>query len=200
MHALEVRASAEQVELWSSVAANLVTIFALAVGGWWTYTRFIRQRTEQPRATLTYRAAHRRLTPRELLLRVSVRATNSGTVLLGVRELCCEIHQVAPLTSEALAKLEARELINERDEADLGCIRCYEQKWKAGEVEIEPNESESFDFDFIVDSAAETVLVYADLPNAEREDGGGWQAAGFYDFGVTSAPQVDQQSDGKEAA
>jgi hypothetical protein len=144
--------------------------------------------------------AHRRLTPQEFLLRVSVRATNSGTVLLGVRELCCEIHQVAPLTSEALAKLEAKELINERDEADLGCIRCYEREWAAGEVEIEPNESESFDFDFIVDGEVETVLVYADLPNAERKDGGGWQATGFYDFGVMNAPQVDQQSDGEEAA
>jgi flagellar biogenesis protein FliO len=190
----------EQVELWSSTAASLATIFALVIGGWWTYTRFIRQRTEQPRATLTYRAAHRRLTSREFLLRVSVRARNSGTVLLGVHELRCEIQQVTPLIPEALAKLEARELINERDEADLGCIRCYEQKWKAGEVEIEPNESESFDFDFIVDGEVETILVYADLPNAEREDGGGWQATGFYDFGVTKAPQVDQQSDGEEAA
>ncbi len=195
-----MRASAEQVELWSSTAANLATVFALVIGGWWTYTRFIRQRTEQPRATLTYRAAHRRFASQEFLLRVSVRATNSGTVLLGVHELRCEIQQVTPLIPEALAKLEARELINERDEADLGCIRCYEQKWKAGEVEIEPNESEIFDFDFIVDGEVETILVYADLPNAEREDGGGWQATGFYDFGVIKTPQVDQQSDGEEAA
>jgi flagellar biogenesis protein FliO len=193
-----VRASAEQVELWSSAAANLATIFALVIGGWWAYTRFIRQRTEQPRATLTYRAAHRRFTDREFLLRVSVRATNSGTVLLGVRELRCEIQQVIPPMPEALAKLKARELINEHDEADLDCIRCYEQEWTAGEVEIEPNESESFDFDFIVDSEVETILIYADLPNAERKDGGGWQAAGFYDFDATKAPQVDQQSDGEE--
>lgn len=193
-------ASAEQVELWSSAAANMATVVAIAVGAWWTYSRFIRQRTEQPRATLSYRAAHRTLGGEAWLLRVSVKAANSGTVLLGVRELRCEIQQVVPPGSETLAKLKTRELINERDEADLDCIRCYEQEWEAGEVEIEPKESESFDFDFVVDRETETVLIYADLPNSERSDGAGWQATGFYDFSADGMPQTDQQSEGEEVA
>lgn len=83
-------ASAEQVELWSSAAANAATVVAIIVGAWWTYSRVISQRTEQPRATLSYRAAHRTLSEETSLLRVSVRAATSGTVLLGVRELRCE--------------------------------------------------------------------------------------------------------------
>jgi hypothetical protein len=193
-----VAASAEQVELWSSAAANAATVVAIIVGAWWTYSRFIRQRTEQPRATLSYRAAHRMLSEEASLLRVSVRAANSGTVLLGVRELRCEIQRVVPPSSSTLAKLKARELINKQDEADLDCIRCYEQQWEAGEVEIEPKESESFDFDFIVDREIKTVLIYADLPNAERGDGVGWQAAGFYDFTAGNVPQIDQQSESEE--
>jgi len=200
MNAFKVTLGAEQVELWSSAAANMATVAAIAVGARWTYSRFISQRTEQPRATLSYRAAHRTMSDGASLLRVSVKAVNSGTVLLGVRELRCEIQRVAPPSPETLAKLEAKELINQRDEADLDCIRCYEQEWEAGEVEIEPKESESFDFDFVVDDEIETVLIYADLPNAERSDGVGWQATGFYDFIADRAPQTDQQSEAEEAA
>ena len=175
-------ASAEAVELWTSAAANVATIGALVMGGIWAYLRFFRQRTEKPRASLSYAVAHRPLGD-ESLIRVTVLAENTGSVLIGIPAVRCEIQQVAPLAAETLAKLEARELINRLHEAELHCIRCYEEDWKEGEVEIEPGETETFDFDFVVSGEIETILIYAHLPNALRKDGGGWQVAGFYDLG-----------------
>lgn len=174
-------ASAEAVELWTSAAANVATAGALILGGVWAYLRFFRQRTEKPRVKLSYIAAHRPLDD-ESLVRVSVLAENCGSVLIDVPEMRCEIRQVAPLVQDTLEKLKARELIDERHEADLHCIRCYEEKWKEGEVEIEPGETETFDFDFVVSNDIKTILIYAHLPNVERKDDGGWQVAGFYDL------------------
>lgn len=188
----------KDIELWSSALANLATIVALIVGGYWTWRRFFRQRTEKPRATLSYRASHRPLTDQDDLLWVSVRAENTGSVLLKVRELRCEVQQVVPLASETVEKLEARELINERNEADLECIRCYEPTWEPGQVEIEPGESDIFDFDFVVSKPVETILIYAHLPNAERDDGIGWDTSGFFDLHTSPNPQTDQQSGDKE--
>jgi hypothetical protein len=176
-------ASAETVELWTSAAANVATAGALIVGAIWAYLRFFRQRTEKARAMLSYTASHRRLGD-DLLLRATVAAENTGSVLIGVQEVRCEIRQVAPLPAETEARLRERELINEQDEAELHCIRCYEKKWGEGEAEIEPGETDTFDFDFVVSGEIETVLIYAHLPNVMRKDDGGWEVSGFYDLNV----------------
>lgn len=181
-------ASAEAVDLWTSAVANVATAGALFGGAIWAYLRFFRQRIEKPRAKLTYTASHRALGD-DSLVRVSVGAENTGSVLIGVREVRCEIRQVAPLPPETKAKLWERELINEQDEAELQCIRCYEKKWKEGEAEIEPGEIDTFDFDFVVSGEIETVLIYAHLPNVMRKNDGGWEVSGFYDLNAEAPPR-----------
>jgi hypothetical protein len=189
-------ATAEAVELWTSAVANAATAGAIVVGAIWAYLRFFRQRIEKPRAKLTYTASHRAL-GKDSLVRVSVGAENTGSVLIGVREVRCEIRQVAPFPPETEAKLRKRELINEQDEAELHCIRCYEKKWKEGEAEIEPGEIDTFDFDFVVSGEIETVLIYAHLPNVKRKDGGGWEVSGFYDLNTGAPPRPAGVTTGK---
>jgi hypothetical protein len=95
------------VESWSNVAANGAQIVAIAVGGWWAYSRFIRQREEFPRATLEQVVAHRELDRDNTFLRVAVRVDNVSTVLLRTEQVRTDVYQVLPVKGEAAEALAA---------------------------------------------------------------------------------------------
>jgi hypothetical protein len=173
--------TAETVETWSGAAASIATVAAIGIGGWWTYLRFIKERTGDVRASLSESACHRVLTDTDSLLRVVVAVENTGQVLLPIEKLRCEIYQVAPL-DEAASMLQSGELISEY-EAQLPCLEGYEREWGPGTVRIEPGESDTFAFDFVVSRDVATILVYAHVPNVTEDDGEiGWDISSFYDF------------------
>jgi hypothetical protein len=175
-------ASIEAVEQASSVAANVATVVALAVGGWWTYSRFFKNRSGKPRAAISHLTDDRSVTPEDVLIRVVIRVENTGLVVLPMKHLRCEISQVDPPSIEALDRLAARELINEEHLAELGCIRCYERDWSDGMVSIEPGESDFFPFDFIVPATLKTISIYAHILNSsEKKKEIGWDLSAFYD-------------------
>ena len=166
-HAMELP-SVETLEHASAFGANMATVIAIAVGGWWTYSRFFKNRTGKPKAAISLSVADRRLTGDDLLVRVVIRLENTGSVLLPVERLRCEISQVNPPAPDALDRLNKRELITEEHVADLGCIRCYEENRKEGEVRIEPGEADTFPFDFVVPSDLTTISLYSTLGTAPR--------------------------------
>jgi hypothetical protein len=179
--------SVETLEHASAFGANVATVIAIGVGGWWTYSRFFKNRTGKPKATMTHSVEDRRLTSDDLLVRVVIRLENTGSVLLPVERLRCEISQVNPLTPEALERLKNRELITEERQADLGCIRCYEENRKEGEVRIEPGEADIFPFDFVVSADITTMSIYAYIGNStERKKEIGWDLTAFYDLTVNA--------------
>jgi hypothetical protein len=186
--------SIQAVEQGSTVAANAATVAALGIGGWWTYSRFFKNRTGKPRAAISHSVEDRRITDGDLLVRVVLKLENTGAVLLPVEHLRCEIAQVDPPADGALKRLERRELISEENLADLGCIRCYEEKRAKGEVRIEPGEADFFPFDFVVSADLATISIYAHVPNSsERKKEIGWDLLAFYDLtsGNRSAPAAN---------
>jgi hypothetical protein len=176
----------ETVGQWVGAASDFVTLAAIIVGGWWTYTRFIKQRTGNVRASLSQAASHRQLTDDDWLLRVVLRVENTGAVLMPIEAIRCEAYQVAPATTDTLAMLEKHELIDRDDyHAQLDCIKGYKKEWAKKEVEIEPGEFDTFAFDFIVSADVSTILIYAQVPNCTKSSGIGWDVSDFYDLEAT---------------
>jgi hypothetical protein len=172
----------ENVGHWAGAAADVATVAAIVVGGWWTYTRFIKQRTGNVRAALSQAASHRQLTDDDALLRVVLRIENTGAVLMPIEEIRCEIYQVAPPTADTLAMLEKHELIDRDDyNAQLPCIQGYTKEWAKKQVEIEPGEFDTFAYDFIVSTEVTTIFIYAHVPNSTKAEGIGWDVSDFYD-------------------
>jgi len=178
--------SVETLEHASAFGANVATVVALGVGGWWTYSRFFKNRTGKPKAAISHSAEDRRLTDGDVLVRVVVRLENTGSVLLPIERLRCEISQVDPPAPEALERLNERKLITNENLADLGCIRSYEEDRAEGEVRIEPGEADIFPFEFVVSSEISTISIYAHIGNsAERKKEIGWELTAFYDLTAT---------------
>lgn len=176
----------ETLEQASAFAANVATVIALGVGGWWTYSRFFKNRTGKPKAAISHSIEDRCLTDDDVLVRAVIRLENTGSVLLPIERLRCEISQVDPPAPEALERLTQRKLITDENLADLGCIRCYEEDRDEGDVRIEPGETDIFPFEFVISSDITTISIYAHIGNsAERKKEIGWELTTFYDLTAT---------------
>lgn len=103
---MPIALSPSDANAWAGVMADVATVLALAIGGWWTYTQFIRERGGSARAYLDVTADHRSIGD-DHLLRALVRLENRGSVLLHVNQVRCEIYQVAPPAGETLQRLQA---------------------------------------------------------------------------------------------
>jgi len=71
----------EKVELAQAIiatAASIATVVAVIVGGWWTYSLFIKEREEYPHANIELKLSHVALSERVNLLRIAIELSNTG--------------------------------------------------------------------------------------------------------------------------
>jgi hypothetical protein len=173
-------ALANDAESWTSSAANLAQVAAIAVGGLWAYNRFIRERDEWPKATLEQRIQHRRLDGEHTLVRVWLKVENVGAVKMATDPVRTDVYQVLPVDREVTRAIDEGTLIPEGGlEAQWPCIASRE---RTGAGEIEPAEADEFGFDFIVPTEIETAFVYSYIGNPKK-DQLGWSLTSLYDLG-----------------
>jgi hypothetical protein len=179
------------VESWSNVAANGAQIVAIAVGGWWAYSRFIRQREEFPRATLEQVVAHRELDRDNTFLRVAVKIDNVSTVLLRTEQVRTDVYQVLPVKDEAADALAAGQLVPDGSrDARWPCIAYFEGP---GPGQIEPGEGDEFGFDFVIPTEASTLFVYSYIKNVTQEGRElGWGVTSLYDLDEARGEQRER--------
>jgi hypothetical protein len=155
---------------------NAAGVVAVVVGGWWTYRLFIKGRGDFPRASITHRITHRRLTENQTLVRVTVGFENSGTVLLTVGEGVVRLSQVGPLPNDGVASRQRSERTVEWPEIESRVL-------EADVVEVEPGESDEVDFDFVLDAEIDMVEVYSYFRNPSKADRDiGWTLTTLYEL------------------
>lgn len=152
---------------------------ALAVGAVWTYNLFIKKRSKLPKAILQISARSWALSESSRLVRVTVVAQNRGDVLLNLHSCRVWIQQVRPLVPQLAELLEQTGTVasDGKREAEWPLVAENEVTWPQGSCEIEPGESQQLDFDLVLASPLDTVIVYAYVRNEskpEREIG--WDA------------------------
>jgi hypothetical protein len=168
-------------ETWSSVGANAAQMVALAVAGWWTYSRFIKQRQPFPRATVELVIAHRQLAAEHTFLRVVAKVTNVGNALLETELLRADVSQVLPVAPETAAKLAEGSLVPEGDrEAAWLFLDSRTGGWPC---HIEPGEWDEFGFDFVIPADVTVVFIYTYIKNVtQKKRDIGWTVTKLYDL------------------
>jgi hypothetical protein len=171
----------DNFESWTNSLASLAQVGAIAVGGIWTYNRFIRQREEWPKATLEQRIQHETLDEQHTLLRVSLKVENVSGVLLQAAVVRTDVYQVLPLTDDVNRSIGDGTLVQAGEfEATWPSLGSLERT-DAGE--IEPQESDEYGFDFIVPSAVATAFVYSYVRNPRKQKKElGWVISSLYDL------------------
>jgi hypothetical protein len=176
-----IAALSADFETWTNALANVAQVVAIAVGGWWAYSRFIRQREEFPRADLEQVVAHRELDRHNTFLRVTVKVDNVSAVLLKTETVRTDVYQVLPVKDETKAALAAGELVPDGSrDARWPCIAFYEG---AGPGQIEPGEGDEFGFDFVIPADVQSLFVYSYIKNVTQEGRElGWGVTSLYDL------------------
>lgn len=189
------------VATWETIAA-LVQTAALLVGGAWAYLRFVKGRLWYPRASLRHTISHRPVEGGRVLLRVHTGITNSGNVILPIRDAIFRVQQVLPLADEVLRAVQAGEDAVEEGALEVVWPGLAERvhKWPPKEIEIEPGETDEIICDFVLDEAKdiETVQVYGYFENSRkrrRRRPIGWGLATLYDMSPAAARVVERKVD-----
>ena len=158
----------------ASAIESAAKVIALAFGGWWTWKAYVRKRVKFPSAKVEHTINHWEDAGIKFL-RVTLRITNTGNVLIPVGEGCTWIQRVTPMPQEICDAVALGQDPVQQDTTEFGWIQIGERNLNAAAgFEIEPGESEEFHFDFIIHSNVSRLLVYSYLENSTK---GWWWSA-----------------------
>lgn len=164
---------------WTGALSDIAGVVAIAVGGWWAYDRFIRERDEWPRATLEHYIEHFDLGINQLLVRVVEKIKNTGTVILEITERTTLVQQVLPANAEVLSRM----VVENEQEAEWPVLGQHVIAEEIKKASIEPGESDHFEHDFVVATDVQVIQVYSYFKNIKHQDREmGWPMTTTYDL------------------
>lgn len=176
---------------------SFITIFAIIIGGIWSYNTFVRTRQKYPNAELSFEVIHRVISHDKIFLNVTVHITNNSNVLLCINSEIIRVQQVLPVLPNFLKAIDIKDKRIKNDLTEIlwpqidGYITqeqiekidySYEpirETW----IELEPGERGNRRYDFILNSEVQVVKIYCFYYNgAKRRKKLGWDLAMLYDF------------------
>jgi len=182
----------ENSTLWTvkdtaDTVKSIAEIIGLAVGGFWTWILFVKNRQDYPRAKITHAISHRVLPNGSRLLRVRCTVTNIGQVFLRLDSAFVWVQQMLPLPADFQAALDAGKdplAVLDPSESEYGWPRVGERKcdWAASPREVEPSEEDYIQFDFVVDGDAQLLEIYSYFKNERKKREIGWSETTVYDL------------------
>jgi hypothetical protein len=184
---------------------SVAKIVALIVGGVWAWKGYIRKRIKFPSAKIEHIIRSWRDADR-VFIRVTVRITNNGNVIVAIREGCSWLEQITPLPDRVRSVINDGKDPTQEGRCDVEWQLLQERKLSAADaIEIEPNEHDDLHFDFALDASIQRVLVYSRIENPQKTFGErkiGWNLSTIYDIetaeeSMSERAAVDEQGSQK---
>lgn len=160
----------QKIKLILSLFESFFKIAAIIFAGFWSYMLFIKKRQKYPRACVSHKLEQHSITDGKKLLHLTLNVQNCGEVLLSLIEGEVRVLQMLPVNQN---------LKNQICSGDIPYLKGYKEiswpvidefvfNWSKAKREIEPNESDEYHYDFVVDSAVNTVQIYSHLSNERK--------------------------------
>jgi hypothetical protein len=180
---------------------------AIVVGAVWTYFLFVKNRLGRPSTKITHEVETRDLGDLGLLVRVGVVIENTSSVLVIFKEADVRLTPMLPLDRRLREKLEAvgggaytpadqmklewpGPQCRDPDWGDQSVSKIAEpphDKKDARQREIEPRESDTYYFDFVIPRTVATFQVYSYFKNyAKLRREVGWNTTSIHDVPALS--------------
>lgn len=151
---------------WSKFAQSSITALAIIIGGIWTYVLFIQKRQRYPRLNVSHQVISWPVGQKNLI-RLQVRIENLGDVLFRLSSGHVWIQLMRPWPNG----------VQEADRG-MGGIRPAERKaewpilqehaWDKIEKEVEPRETDTLHFNFMVNRQVKTIIAHTYLRNETK--------------------------------
>jgi hypothetical protein len=114
----------------------------------------------------------------QIYLSVKIHIKNIGQLLLPIDCVVTRVQQVSPLTHDYRPRYHPNE---EGVVLDWPTLVEKTKTYHAGELELEPNETHEFDFDFLLAQDTRIIKVTAYIPNIRKSKRGiGWLASSIH--------------------
>ncbi len=171
---------------------SLIGILAILVGAWWTYDNFINERKHFPHGNIEQTTSHIPLSPDINLLRVTLKATNSGTFKMEIVKSIERIQQILPILcpgnhavcAKDQVDLAIQKTVRQEDRFVWPMIAMRESLYKSP-LDVEPGETENMDFEFAINSEVSAIRVSSYIRNESKVHGNkesGWHMSSFYNL------------------
>lgn len=177
----------EKLDKVFSIIQKLVTIFAIIIGGLWTYNMFILHREAYAKADISFVIEEIKLSDEYILIQVFIEVENTGNTVLKLLKGDVILYDVSLPNPYIQNKLEGfgKPACRKKPKFLWDTIQFVNKEWKEGEISIEPSCKDQLDFEFIIKSKYEVIKVYAwftDLNEDKKvgDDFIGWTASKIY--------------------
>lgn len=169
-----------------AILQSIVTIFAVLVGGFWTYTLFVKERGNYPHATIEHAISHIAFSKDINLLRVLMTVKNTGTSMLEIKNMFIRVQRILPAPPCANTQPCAADQVNKalrgvdrkEDRFSWPLISERTTQWDTP-IEIEPSEQDQIDFEFAVPANVTDVRIYNYIRNEKKKEIG-WFLSSYY--------------------
>lgn len=214
---------------WARIAQSLFTVIAILAGGFLAWRNWQLFRSREPHVTISHQISHRHIGAKYVHIAVTATLHNSSRVNVDFRDGAFTLQQVAPVSDKDVENLYAQVFVDEEQTyLQWATLDDARRTWGEDEFVVEPGESETETYEFIVSKHVESVAVTTyfynsrvlgkipddiDPQEAQRRRGRlrrwrevrgppGWGRTTIYDMLPSSdrAATVDSAVDGRRAS
>ena len=167
----------ESVDKALSSIQSLAATIAIGVGGYWTYTTFIRERGQFVRIEIeAFEVDEIDIEPDGAILHTRVRLRNVGKTKFSGVYAQLQMRQIFPVSDEVrkFVRSDINIVKSDEQQADWACIAEREWNWGPDDFDIEPSEFDTLHADFGIKSDVSIVEFYFFLRNPQKPGRVGW--------------------------
>ena len=145
---------------WAGGVQSIVTIVAIAAGGYFAWRNLHIFRAREPHVTISHHISHRLIGAQYTHIAVTATLRNSSNVNVEFRDGSYIFQQVAPSSDDEIEDLYA-EVFAEAQQTYLQwrTLEDVRRTWGEDELVVEPGESQTETYEFIIGRDIEAVAV-----------------------------------------
>ncbi len=171
----------------AGIVQAAVTAVAIAAGGVFAFYKLQIFRDFEPHLNVSNSISHRRVGTKYVHVAVIATLHNSSRVEVELRRGFFRLQQLAPISDEGVESLYAQVFIDaEKEYLQWPILEEVPRVWDEGELIVEPGESHSETYEFIVEMGIESVIIYTYFYNPQHSrhsrTAEGWHATTIHDI------------------
>ena len=144
----------------SAIAQAVATVVAIGVGGLFAWRNAQIFRARAPHVTISHEVSHRFVGTEYVHIAVTAILHNRSRVNIEFRDGLFIIQQIAPSLDEDVEELYASVFLDhEHEDLQWPTLEQARRTWDEDELIVEPRESETETFEFIVSTDVESIVI-----------------------------------------
>ena len=152
--------ASKDIAFWVDVAQAVATVLAIIVGGFLAWRNGLLFRHGKPHVNISHEITHRPIGNNYVHLEITTILHNSSRVKIEFRDALSTIQQISPTTDAVVEELYSKLFLNTSAQSlDWTVLHDLAHSWNKNELIVEPGETVTVSFEYIVNRNQRCVLV-----------------------------------------